>query len=208
MINPWIEIPVEDYESHMSLPEIAQAQYLSKFFEENLLKYKPQEVAVIGSAGGNGLEKINAEVTNRIVCVDINKNFLELTRSRFGNMPAKLELILADITSSGFSSLPVDLIYCALILEYVDLEKSIRNISCLAKDKGKLVCVLQQPNNSLPEVTPSPYTTLNKLSSVFSFVNIDKLIKVSRQNGFNLISKEETTLASGKSFIEIIFEKI
>jgi hypothetical protein len=30
MKNPWLQIPVWDYENHMGLPEVAQAQALSK----------------------------------------------------------------------------------------------------------------------------------------------------------------------------------
>jgi hypothetical protein len=28
-MNPWLEIPLEDYEGHMALPSIGQAQFLA-----------------------------------------------------------------------------------------------------------------------------------------------------------------------------------
>ena len=41
MKNPWLEIPLSDYESHMSLPEVAQAQLLAGIFSEHLAVHAP-----------------------------------------------------------------------------------------------------------------------------------------------------------------------
>ena len=40
MNNPWLTIPLEDYESHMALPDVGQAKMLANEFEE-LLNLRP-----------------------------------------------------------------------------------------------------------------------------------------------------------------------
>jgi len=40
MKNPWLDIPLADYEGHMALPNVGQAQLLSDVFASALSKYK------------------------------------------------------------------------------------------------------------------------------------------------------------------------
>jgi hypothetical protein len=57
MNNPWLSIPLEEYEGHMALPDLGQAKMLSNEFEELLRTYSPVSAALIGCAGGNGFEE-------------------------------------------------------------------------------------------------------------------------------------------------------
>jgi hypothetical protein len=41
MKNPWLDIPLSDYEGHMALPEVAQAQLLADVFSAQLEINKP-----------------------------------------------------------------------------------------------------------------------------------------------------------------------
>jgi hypothetical protein len=58
MNSPWLDVPLADYEGHMALPGIEQAQLLSDIFAGVLAKFSPRSVAVIGCAGGNGFDRI------------------------------------------------------------------------------------------------------------------------------------------------------
>jgi hypothetical protein len=58
MSNPWFDIPLEDYESHMSLPTVGQGQLIARQMEDLVLEHEPASVAVIGCAGGNGFERL------------------------------------------------------------------------------------------------------------------------------------------------------
>jgi len=51
MSNPWLSIPLEDYERHMSLPAVGQAQMIADQFDRALARTAPASVAVIGCAG-------------------------------------------------------------------------------------------------------------------------------------------------------------
>ena len=82
MNNPWLTIPLEDYEGHMAMPDVGQAKMLANEFEELLKTYAPTSAALIGCAGGNGFEEaIKAGVT-RLVGLDINPTYItELRRA-------------------------------------------------------------------------------------------------------------------------------
>ena len=55
MSNPWLTIPLEDYEGHMAMPDVGQAKMLANEFEELLKIYAPTSAALIGCAGGEWL---------------------------------------------------------------------------------------------------------------------------------------------------------
>ena len=54
--NPWLTIPLADYEAHMALPQVGQARLLADLFAAELRVGSPSSVAVLGCAGGNGFE--------------------------------------------------------------------------------------------------------------------------------------------------------
>src|SRR5580692_4374755 len=54
MSNPWLDIPLEDYEGHMSLPAIGQAQMLADQLVLLIERERPTSIAVVGCAGGTG----------------------------------------------------------------------------------------------------------------------------------------------------------
>jgi len=53
MTNPWLDIPLSDYESHILLPSIDQAQMMAAEFSDVLLQYSLESVAVIVSLSSN-----------------------------------------------------------------------------------------------------------------------------------------------------------
>ncbi len=208
MNNPWVKIKLEDYESHMSLPEIGQSHYLSSFLEQIVKKYKPNSCALIGCAGGNGLENIKHETIEKIICIDINPVFLNKAKERFKNSFKNIEFICCDIASEEFKFEPVDLVFAGLVFEYVDYNLALNNLSRFIKPDGELVVVIQLPNENIPEVSPSPYKSLEILSDTFSFVQPDRFIESCKKCGFDLISKNKTKLKSGKEFCELVLQKV
>src|ERR1700733_5029312 len=80
--NPWLNIPLDDYEGHMSLPEVGQAQMIADELHHAVLRWAPRSIAVIGCAGGNGLERIARGTVERVVAMDVNPDYVERTRAR------------------------------------------------------------------------------------------------------------------------------
>jgi hypothetical protein len=72
MSNPWLSISLEDYETHMGSEGVRQLSISAELFKCALDCCLPESVAVLGVAGGNGLEQIDCTAIKRIVGVDIN----------------------------------------------------------------------------------------------------------------------------------------
>ena len=58
MSNPWEEISLSDYESHMKLNSVRQLQAMNALMKSQLDTYPVSSVMILGVAGGNGLEHI------------------------------------------------------------------------------------------------------------------------------------------------------
>ncbi len=71
MRSPWLDIPLADYEGHMALPGVGQAEMLATLFAQLLATWTPVSAAVIGCAGGNGFDRVRVEITKRLVGIDI-----------------------------------------------------------------------------------------------------------------------------------------
>lgn len=83
--NPWNDIPLEIYESHMNLSNIAQLQALNRIMREQVKACPYSEsAAVLGVAGGNGLEHC-LERFSTVYGIDVNPDYLEICAKRFSN---------------------------------------------------------------------------------------------------------------------------
>jgi hypothetical protein len=49
MKNPWLDIPLSDYEGHMALPGVAQAQLLAEILAGQLRSLQPASLAAPSS---------------------------------------------------------------------------------------------------------------------------------------------------------------
>ena len=116
MSTPWLSIPLEDYEGHMDSPGVFQLAALAELFKRALDFTRPESVAVLGIAGGNGLNQIDPAATTRIVGVDINHRYLDEVQLRFPGLPG-LELHCLDLAGDDVRLEPVALVHAALIFE-------------------------------------------------------------------------------------------
>jgi len=196
MINPWLTIPLEDYEGHMALPYVGQAKMLVNEFEELLKTYAPTSAAVIGCAGGNGFEEAAKAGVARLVGLDINPSYIADAKARYAGRMTGLELYCADIAGDAPELRPVDLIYGALVFEYVDI----------AKPGGILAALLQLPKEGVGNVSPSPFVTLKDLGSIMRLVPPNDFRKIAEGLGFGFLSQKLITLESGKQFSLQIFK--
>ncbi|MBI5464431.1 MAG: class I SAM-dependent methyltransferase, partial [Ignavibacteriales bacterium] len=127
--NPWLRISAADYEGHMGSPNVGQLTFLNESFKSVLAERKPKSILVVGCTTGNGFEHIDYTVAERIAAVDINDSYLAILRERFGKHGDKIETICSDITSCRFYPESFDLIHCALLYEYVDVEETLAVIA-------------------------------------------------------------------------------
>jgi len=200
--NPWRDIPLAEYEGHMSLPGIGQAEMLAEQFEALLTAHTPSSVAIIGCAGGNGLERISPALCKRIVGIDINPLYIAQAAKRFAKTLPGLELYTLDIEQPGLALPfePVELVYAALIFEYVDLATTFENIRNMGKPDAVLATILQLPSASLATISPSPFSSLQALAPAMRLVHPGELQAQATQAGFELLSSRRLTLPSRKEF--------
>ena len=199
MKNPWLDIPLDDYESHMSLPHVGQAQLLSRLLGEAIESYGPSSIALLGCAGGNGLERIPSTSVERVVGIDINQQYLRRTADRYRDRIPRLELFAGDLGVDRFVFEPVDLAFAGLIFEYVDTTKLLEQALSMLTNEGRLVSVVQLPS-AIDDVTPSPYTTLKCVSSVLNVVSPKKITALARKTGFDIEAERVVAATGGKAF--------
>jgi hypothetical protein len=203
-VNPWLEIPLADYEGHMSLPAVGQAEMIADQLGALVEKLRPRSVAVIGCAGGNGFDRIGSSV-ERLVGVDINPRYIDQSASRFGGCLPALELYVGDIQSAQPIFQPVELIYAALVFEYVDLAQSMRSLARHCTRGGALATLVQLPHEAKAAVTPSPYSSLQRLVPVMKRVAPDELAAEAADAGFVLEDSNVIASSGGKLFAAQIF---
>ncbi len=198
--NPWLDIRLADYEGHMALPHVGQARLLGDVFERMLREHRPRSAAVVGCAGGNGFERISTETTTRVVGVDVNPDYVTTLRDRFAARIPHLELIVGDVERDEIAFRAVDLVYAALVLEYVDVLVVLGRIRAWLTAGGVLGTVVQLPADDSPPVTPSPFTSLNSLASSMRLVAPDDLDRLATALGYARVGRRQEHAAGGKRF--------
>ena len=207
MENPWLSIPLAEYEGHMALPEIGQAEMLAGELEFAVRQYSPKSVAVIGCAGGNGLDRLVESGIERIVGIDINPAYVQTVRRRFRSRIPGLELHVADIQSMLPQIAPVNLIFAALILEYVDVPMTMRSFLKLCAPDGALVVILQAASPNVEKTSPSPYKSIQLLAPAMRLLDQGHVQERAIAAGFSLASSRVVSLRSGKDFVVLCFGK-
>ncbi len=205
MDNPWLAIPLDDYEGHMASAGVEQSEALAELFECALRRTRPESVAILGVAGGNGLRRISPDVTTRVCGLDINPLYLEAVRRRYGGLPG-LELHCVDLSKEAVGLDPVRLVHAALIFEHAGLDGCLRNAVSMVAHGGSLSVVLQMPSAQAPGVGASPYPAVQALSGHFRLVEPAQLRAALEGYGFRQTREILRPLPGGKAFWMGVFE--
>jgi hypothetical protein len=204
MPNPWLNIPIEDYEGHMGPDGVRQLDALADLFARALAFAKPESVAILGAAGGNGLDRIDPAITRRVVAIDINPDYLDAVRSRYSGCGG-LELHAVDLSSQKLEIPPVDLVHAALIFEHTGTGLCLENALSLVKPCGCLSVVLQLPSESAAGVSPSRYSSIESVRQDFRLIDPAEFRAAIEARGFELQEETRVPLALGKAFWMGIF---
>ncbi len=202
--NPWLNIPLEDYERHMAHHMVGQSTLLNSLTKKYLDEIKPESAVFVGIAGGNGLEHIDNSISRTVIGIDINQEYLDTAYKRYGHSISSLQLVNLDIANHTESICRADFIWAALVIEYTGIDNALEFcINNIRKD-GHLIVSIQSNNNS-QSVSSTGIDSIKKAGEIFSVVNPEKLLSKSAEKGFKLIEKEENILPNGKSIITFHF---
>lgn len=184
----------------MALPTVGQAQLIAHELAVLLRTYSPSSVAIIGCAGGNGFDCAVATSVTRVVGVDINPQYIERARERYKGRIPGLELHVADIQVLESRFDPVELIYVALVLEYVELGRAMSVLRNHCNTNGVLAVLCQLPHETITHVSPSPYTSLQRLSPGMRLISQEELQQQASHAGFAPINSRMSVATGGKRF--------
>lgn len=203
MANPWLEVPLADYEGHME--HAGQAQMLGRIFGQALRTLRPQSVAVLGAAGGNGFEHLVSGNVVRTVALDLNRGYLQQLERRFGNRLQGLEIVCGDLDDPAVDFAPVDLVHAALVFEYVDVVRTLDRARAWLQPEGALWVVLQLPDKAVAKVSPSPFGNLTRLGTFMKLHGAENFRATAAAAGFIETADEVVALPGGKRFFSACY---
>ncbi|MDH7604148.1 MAG: class I SAM-dependent methyltransferase [Melioribacter sp.] len=206
--NPWLRIPADDYENHMSASNVGQLQVLNKIFKDVLDEFNPKSICVLGCTTGNGFEHLINRDVEKIIGIDINQNYLAECSERFSDKLRQLKLICADLNELELQSNIFDLIHAALIFEYVDAQNLLRKISKWLTPDGILSAVFQLPCEKSNPVSDTPYHSLKSLSSIMKLIDVNEIENFFREEKLLCVKSYTVNLPQEKKFLVMYCKKV
>lgn len=203
--NPWEEISLSDYESHMGLNSVMQLQALNELMRGQLNAYAVSTVMVLGVAGGNGLEHLQRGRIQKVYGVDINAAYLEEASRRHPELEGVLECLRVDLTREARRLPEADLVIADLLVEYIGYE-CFQN--ALRQVKPRYVSCVIQVNLEDGWVSDSPYLhAFDGLERVHCQMEEGALRQAMSAAGYRAVKTLEKALPNGKKLLQLDFEQ-
>ncbi len=188
-------------------PEVAdQLAPLASLFERACRARRPRRIALLGCATGNGLERVDAAVTERVVGVDMHPGYLALARERHRRLGSRLDLVCGDVLAARLEPGAFDLVHAALIFEYVDPALLVARVAGWLAPGGACSVVLQLPS-AAGSVTPTPYASLRGLASAMRLVPPGELRRLFGEHDLDEVESFQAPLAHGKRFHAATYQR-
>lgn len=205
MENPWEEIPLTDYESHMKLDSVMQLQAMNEMMKGQFDAYPISSVMIFGIAGGNGLEHIQKGRFERVYGVDINASYLQAAIQRYPELGGLLECLCVNLIEETDKLPKADMIVANLLIEYIGYEcfqKAVRQVN------PKYVSCILQINIEDNWVSDSPYLHIfDGLEQVHHQMEEHALENTMLEIGYRVIKTLEYMLPNGKKLVQVDFER-
>lgn len=205
MHNPWEDIDLNDYESHMSLDSVHQLQALNQIMKEQLYSYDVRNIMILGIAGGNGLEHIDKNRFIKVYGVDVNRQFLQESRERYHNLDGIYETICTDLLRDELQLPTSELLIANLLVEYIGYQCFQKVVKLVGP---RYISCTIQINTGESFVSDSPYLhAFDNLEQVHHQMEEQALVESMLEIGFGVIKRTETRLPNEKKFVTIDFVK-
>ncbi len=206
MSNPWEEISLDDYEKHMSLDSVRQLQALDSIMKEQFAAYPVETSAVLGIAGGNGLEHIDTNKFRTVYGIDINADYLRAVSQRYTQLSGVLECLHIDLMNEVEKLPQTQLLIANLLIEYIGyraFQKAVLQTAPLY-----VSCVIQINTDEEQWVSESPYLrAFDRLDEVHHQMEEKALTAAMNDIGYSLILQETYPLPNGKALVRLDYQK-
>jgi hypothetical protein len=190
----------------MSATGVGQRDALSGLFARALRHCKPASVAILGIAGGNGLEHIDSALTTRIVGIDVNQEYLDEVRKRYSWLPG-LELHCLNLSEATLTPEPVQLVHAALIFEHAGVDRCLDNALAMVAAGGRFSAVLQLPGKPGQEISPTGFPAMQYLKPEFTAIDPAQFRSTLEARNYVLEEQVQLPLPSEKAFWMGIFRR-
>lgn len=206
MKNPWEEIPLIDYENHMSLDSVKQLQAMNEMMKKQFAAYPVTTAMVFGIAGGNGLEHVNQEKYKKVYGIDINEAYLAAVKERYSELGDTLECRRIDIIGEPDRLPEAELVIANLFVEYVGYEAFKKGV--LKSGAQYVSCIIQINTGEEMWVSDSPYLhVFDGLDTVHHQMEEKALTKTMNEIGYRPLKTDEYLLPNGKKLVMLDFER-
>lgn len=203
--NPWEELPLSDYENHMKSDPVMQLQAMNQMMQGQFHAYPVHSAMILGVAGGNGLEHIDASKFQKVYGVDINRTYLRTVQERYPNISHILECIPLNLLEDTHQLPKAELLIANLLIEYIGydcFQKAVEQV------QPQYVSCVIQINTDDAWVSASPYIhAFDSLDSVHHQIEEASLVHILKRIGYQLIKRLEHPLPNGKKFVQLDFAR-
>lgn len=202
MANPWEEIELDVYESHMSLDSVRQLQTLDRMMREQLEAYPVRTAMILGVAGGNGLAHVRREKYDTVFGVDLNCAYLRAAAQRHPELEGVLRLLPLDLTKDAAQLPQAELVIADLLIEYIGyaaFQKVIEQVR-----PGYVSCVVQINDGTAEWVSDSPWLhAFDGLDAIHHQMDPRELTAQMGRIGFRETLQASEPLPNGKQFVRL-----
>ena len=206
MSNPWEEICLDDYESHMSLDSVKQLQTMNSIMKKQFDAYPVNNAMILGVAGGNGLEHVSREKYHSVYGVDINADYLSAVSKRYANLSNVLKCLKIDLIHDADQLPEAQLLIANLLIEYIGYDV-FQRVVCKVNPEY-VSCVIQINTDDKQWVSDSPYLhAFDRLDEVHHQMDKRSLSAKMQEIGYKEILQTRTQLPNGKALIRMDFQK-
>jgi SAM-dependent methyltransferase len=201
--DPWLGIPLADYEGHMTA--VGQAAALRQLFLEVYARVRPRRLAVLGCTAGADFEVMDQDITDTAVGVDVNPEYLAVARRRLAHLGRPVTLVCGDVLEVGLPQGPFDLVHAALLIEYVDLTRLVQRLRGWLVPGGRVSIVSQEPVPGVAAVSATGYDSLRSLSDRMSLRPATEIEQAALGVGLALEARRTLELPNGKALTHSVF---
>lgn len=190
----------------MGLESVRQLQALDSIMKEQFAAYPVETSAVLGVAGGNGLEHIGTDKFRTVYGVDINADYLRAVSQRYTQLSGVLKCLRIDLINEAEKLPHAQLLIANLLIEYIGYGAFQKAV--LQTAPQYISCVIQINTDEEQWVSESPYLhAFDRLDEVHHQMEEKALTAAMNEIGYSLILQKSEPLPNGKALVRLDFKK-
>jgi len=116
--------------------------------------------------------------------------------------------VCRDLNAGAPFAEPVELVYAALILEFLDVTAFLEYAASLLREDGRIAFVFQEHHAQQGAVTDSGVTSLQVLKDAHAIVDVALVMNSLMARGMTLEERRSMATTAGKSFTLLIVKKM